>query len=72
MVLIIAEAGVNHNGSLSIAKELVDAAKLSGANIIKFQIFKATDLVNLDTKKANYQIRNTASNETQFDMLRKL
>ena len=72
MVLIIAEAGVNHNGSLSIAKKLVDAAKLSGADIIKFQIFKANDLVNLDTKKANYQIKNTASNETQFEMLRKL
>ena len=72
MVLIIAEAGVNHNGSLSIAKKLVDAAQLSGADIIKFQIFKAKDLVNLDTKKANYQIKNTESNETQFDMLRKL
>ena len=72
LVLIIAEAGVNHNGSLSKAKELVDAAKLSGANIIKFQIFKANDLVNQYAKKANYQIINTTSNETQFEMLRKL
>ena len=72
MVLIIAEAGVNHNGSLSIAKELVDAAKHSGADIIKFQIFKAKDLVNQNTKKADYQIINTESNETQFEMLRKL
>ena len=72
MVLIIAEAGVNHNGSLSIAKKLVDAAKLSGADIIKFQIFRAIDLVSVFTQKANYQILNTGSNETQFEMLRKL
>ena len=72
MVLIIAEAGVNHNGSLSIAKELVDAAKLSGADIVKFQIFNSLDLVNITTKKANYQTLNTDSNETQFEMLRKL
>ena len=63
---------MNHNGSLSIAKELVNAAKFSGADIIKFQIFKSKDLVNLNTKKANYQIINTASDETQFEMLRKL
>ena len=56
MVLIIAEAGVNHNGSLSKAKELVDAAKSCGANVIKFQLFKASELLIPNTKKADYQI----------------
>ncbi len=71
MVLIIAEAGVNHNGSLDLAKELVDAAKMSGADIIKFQSFKADSLVVPKTQKANYQI-NKNLDETQLDMLRTL
>ena len=70
MVLIIAEAGVNHNGSLSVAKELVEAAKDSGADIIKFQFFEADDLVTPNAKKANYQIND--SYETQSEMLKKL
>ena len=55
MVLIIAEAGVNHNGSLILAKELVDVAKDCGADIVKFQSFKSSNLVIKDTKKAEYQ-----------------
>ena len=57
MVLIIAEAGVNHNGSISNAKELVNAAKKCGADIIKFQSFISEDLVIPSAKKANYQIK---------------
>ena len=70
MVLIIAEAGVNHNGSLAMAKELVEAAKVCGADIIKFQFFEGVNLVIPNTKKANYQINK--SDETQLEMLRKL
>lgn len=55
--LIIAEAGVNHNGSMEIAKKLVDAAVDAGADIIKFQTFKADKLVSKDAKKAEYQSR---------------
>ena len=72
MVLIIAEAGVNHNGRLDQAKKLVDAAISSGADIVKFQTFKAENLVTANAKKANYQIENTYSDESQFDMLKKL
>ena len=72
MVLIIAEAGVNHNGSLRKAKELVDAAKDSGADIVKFQTFKSNNLVTKETKKACYQSLNTNNNDSQLEMLRKL
>ena len=72
MVLVIAEAGVNHNGSIDLAKELIDAAVDSGADIIKFQSFKASDLVTKKAKKARYQILNTSNEESQFKMLQKL
>ena len=72
MVLIIAEAGVNHNGSLRQAKELVDVAKDSGADIVKFQTFKSNNLVTKETKKAFYQSLNTDNNDSQLEMLRKL
>ncbi len=72
MVLVIAEAGVNHNGKLSIAKQLVDAAKASGADIVKFQSFKAKDLVTISAKKAQYQINNTKKNDSQLKMLKDL
>ena len=72
MVLIIAEAGVNHNGSIKVAKELVDAAKSCNADIIKFQFFKADDLVVPNTEKANYQKKQDKSSHKQIDMLRKL
>lgn len=72
-VLIIAEAGVNHNGSLKIAKRLVDEASSAGADIIKFQTFKAEKLVSKSARQAEYQQRNTGGKgETQFSMLKRL
>ena len=72
-VLIIAEAGVNHNGDLKTAKELIDAAANAGADLVKFQTFKADDLVSKEAKKASYQINNTENgNDSQYEMLKKL
>ena len=72
MTLIIAEAGVNHNGSIETAYQLVDAAASSGADIIKFQTFKAVNLATEYAKKANYQKDKYGGNESQFEMLKKL
>ena len=69
MVLVIAEAGVNHNGSLDLAKELIDAAVESGADIAKFQWFSADDLVTRNAKKAKYLSLNTNNDDSQFKML---
>ncbi len=69
---IIAEAGVNHNGDLGIAKKLIDAAADSGVDAVKFQTFKAEKLVCPDAPKADYQIEATGSSDTQYDMLKKL
>ena len=71
-VFIIAEAGVNHNGSLDLAKKLVDVACSAGADAVKFQTFKATNLVTKHSQKANYQKETTSNRETQFEMLQKL
>lgn len=71
-VFIIAEAGVNHNGNIETAKRLVDAAALSGADAIKFQTFKAENLVCKGAKKAEYQLKTTDKMETQYSMLKKL
>jgi len=71
-VFIIAEAGVNHNGSIYLAKKLIDVAVNSGADAVKFQTFKAERLVSKNTQKAVYQKQNTDSSESQFDMIKKL
>jgi N,N'-diacetyllegionaminate synthase len=70
--LIIAEAGVNHNGDLELAKELIDVAANAGADIVKFQTFKASRLVTSTAQKADYQIQSTSRAETQRDMLNRL
>src|SRR5574344_1048407 len=71
--LIIAEAGVNHNGSVAIAKQLVDKAVEAGVDIIKFQTFKADKLVKRDAKQAEYQKKNIGDgNDSQYEMLKKL
>ena len=70
--LIIAEAGVNHNGSLERAKKLVEVAKECGADIIKFQTAKLDSLVSKTAKMADYQKANTGVIESQKEMLRKL
>lgn len=71
-VFIIAEAGVNHNGDLSIAERLVDAAVESKADAVKFQTWKTELLVIKNAKQADYQKVNTGISESQFDMLKKL
>jgi len=70
--LVIAEAGVNHNGDVGLAKELIAAAAESGADIIKFQTFNASELVSKSAPKANYQLETTDPKESQYDMVRKL
>ena len=72
MVYIIAEAGVNHNGKLDLALQLVDIAKESGADAIKFQTFKANKLASKEADKAKYQKETTDSSESQVDMLKRL
>ncbi|WP_026527202.1 N-acetylneuraminate synthase [Butyrivibrio sp. VCD2006] len=71
-ILIIAEAGVNHNGSLELAKKLVDTAKECGADIVKFQTAKLSSLVSKSAPMAEYQKANTGKEESQKDMLSKL
>jgi N,N'-diacetyllegionaminate synthase len=70
--LIIAEAGVNHNGDLDMARRLVDVAAEAGADLVKFQTFKADRLVAADAPKAAYQQRTSGTDETQHAMIRRL
>ena len=70
--LIIAEAGVNHNGDLDLAKQLIDAAAVSGADLVKFQTFHASRQVTRVAQKADYQIQTTGGKESQYEMLRRL
>lgn len=69
---IIAEAGVNHNGSLELAKKLIDVASEAGADAVKFQTFQAKNLVSKNAQKAEYQKQTTDQNESQFEMIKKL
>lgn len=71
-VLIIAEAGVNHNGDIKIAKELCLKAKEIGADIIKFQTWITEKIITRDVAQADYQAENTKNNQSQFDMLKAL
>ena len=71
-VYIIAEAGVNHNGSLENAKKLVLAAKNAGVDAVKFQTFNTDNLVTKNAVKADYQVNNTGNNDSQYEMLKKL
>jgi N,N'-diacetyllegionaminate synthase len=71
-VLIIAEAGVNHNGDIRLAKNLIDVASEAGADYVKFQTFKASKLVTKNATRADYQNTNTGNNDSQYEMLKKL
>ncbi len=71
-VFIIAEAGVNHNGSIDLAKKLIDVASDAGADAIKFQTFKAENLVSKSASKAAYQQETTDKEESQYEMIKKL
>ena len=71
-VLIIAEAGVNHNGDIHMAKRLIDSAAEAGADLVKFQTFRADRLATASAAKAEYQTRTTYANENQHAMLRRL
>ena len=70
-VFIIAEAGVNHNGSIDIAKKLIDVAVDARVDAVKFQTFNSENLVVKDAEKASYQKQNTNLEETQYEMLKK-
>ncbi|MDJ0624003.1 MAG: N-acetylneuraminate synthase [Desulfocapsaceae bacterium] len=71
-VFIIAEAGVNHNGDMEIAKQLIDVAADAGADAVKFQTFTAEALLSKGAPKAQYQRQTTDTTETQFEMIKKL
>ncbi len=71
-VFIIAEAGVNHNGNMDLALQMVEIASKAGANAIKFQTFRAETLVTRTASKANYQKKTSNADESQFDMLKRL
>ena len=70
--IIIAEAGVNHNGSVKLAKQMIEEAAKAGADYIKFQTFKPEKLVSKYAQKADYQKKTTGSQESQLQMLEKL
>ena len=71
-VIIIAEAGVNHNGDINLAKKLIDEAVIAKADYVKFQYFSAKNLVSSIAKKAEYQIKNTGVDDSQLEMIKKL
>ena len=71
-VLIIAEAGVNHNGDVELAKKLCLKAKEIGADVVKFQTWITENIITKDVDQADYQVENTKNNQSQFDMLKSL
>ncbi|GAH47729.1 unnamed protein product [marine sediment metagenome] len=71
-VFIIAEAGVNHNGDINLAYKLVDVAKEAGVDAIKFQTFKTEKVISKFTEMASYQKKNLSTNESQYEMVKKL
>ena len=70
--LIIAEAGVNHNGDINLARKLIDVASNAGADFVKFQTFNVDKLVTAHAKKAEYQSKNTSGDSSQYEMLKDL
>jgi|SRR5690554_1151839 len=70
-VFIIAEAGVNHNGDLAVAKQMIDAALEAGVDAVKFQTYRTEEMITVDAKKADYQLKRTEITETQYAMLKK-
>lgn len=70
--LIIAEAGVNHNGDVELAYKLCDAAKAAGADVVKFQTWKTEQLITKSVAQADYQIENTGKSQSQYEMLKEL
>ncbi|WP_258108302.1 N-acetylneuraminate synthase [Campylobacter lari] len=70
--LIIAEAGVNHNGDINLAKKLIEVASEAGADFVKFQTFVAENCISKNAKKAEYQLQATDENQSQLDMVKKL
>lgn len=71
-VFIIAEAGVNHNGSIDLAEKLIDAAAEAGVDAVKFQTFKAEKMISIYAEQAEYQKKNTGTQESQLEMIQKL
>ena len=71
-VLVIAEAGVNHNGNINLAKKLVEYAAEAGADLVKFQTFTADAGISKNARKADYQLETTSTSESQYEMIRKL
>ncbi len=71
-IFIIAEAGVNHNGDINLAKKLIDVAKEAGADAVKFQTFKSEKVISKFAQKAEYQKETTGESDTQLDMVKKL
>jgi N,N'-diacetyllegionaminate synthase len=69
--IIIAEAGINHNGNINLAKQLIDIASKAGADYVKFQSFDVDNMMLKNTKIASYQKRNLKNNITQYKMLKK-
>ncbi len=70
--LIIAEAGVNHNGNVDLALQLCKAAKEAGADVVKFQTWKTENIITRNVTQADYQVKNTGKQESQYDMLKRL